>query len=316
LFSVTTNRDRRIAAFAAQHHGVFTATQTDAAGLTRDQRAKRVASGRWQVLHPGVYRIAGAPRSWRADVLAACWATHGLAAASHRSAAELWDLPGATTEHIEVTCHRFRRALTTGLVVHETTLLRPEDVEELDGIPVTTVEQTLLGLAAVMGPTVVEMAIDRALQRKLTTRVQLEAFVGDKGGRGRNGIGVLRDLLRQYDPLAGVPESAMETKLKRLLRSHGLPTPEFQHVIRHEGRFIARVDAAYPDLKIAIEYDSYEHHTGKRAIVRDNDRRNTFRDIGWDLITFTAVDLQQDGGLALKALRTARSEALASAGVP
>jgi hypothetical protein len=44
-------------------------------------------------------------------------------------------------------------------------------------------------------------------------------------------------------------------------------------VIRHEGRFIARVDAAYPELRIAIEFDSYEHHTGKLA-VRDTDRRN------------------------------------------
>ena len=54
-------------------------------------------------------------------------------------------------------------------------------------------------------------------------------------------------------------------------------TPVFQHVIRHNGEFIARVDAAYPELRIAIEYDSYEHHTGKQAIVRDNDRRNVLR---------------------------------------
>jgi hypothetical protein len=108
----------------------------------------------------------------------------------------------------------------------------------------------------------------------------------------------------------------METKLKRLLRRHGFPTPEFQYVIRHAGRFVARVDAAYPELRIAIEYDSYEHHTGKRAIVRDNDRRNMFRDIDWDLITFMAVDLAQDGGLAIRALRAARAKASGAASVP
>lgn len=310
------NPERAIARFAALHHGIFTSQDADEAGLTRDQRAKRVASGRWEVLHPGVYRIAGVPTSWRGDVLAACWAAHGLAAASHRSAAELWDLPGRAAAPIEVICHRYRRTSVDGLVVHETELLRLEDIEEIDGIPVTAIEQTILGLAAVASSAVVEMAIDRALHRKLTTPLRLDAFVRDKSARGRNGIGVLRQVLSQYDPLAGVPESVMETKLKRLLRSHGLPTPEFQYVIRHDGRFVARVDAAYPDLRIAIEYDSYEHHTGKGAIVRDNDRRNILRDIEWDLITFTAADLARDGGLAVKALRAARSRAFGAAAEP
>jgi hypothetical protein len=191
------------------------------------------------------------------------------------------------------------------LVVHETLSLHPCDTEEIDGIPVTTVEQTLLGLAAVVSTPVVEMAMDRALHRELTTRAHLDAFVRAKGARGRNGVGVLRDLLRRHDPLAGIPESAMETKMKQLLRRHGLPAPEFQYVIRHHGQFVARVDAAYPELRIAIEYDSYEHHTGKLAIVRDNDRRNQLRNIRWDSITFTAADLARDGGNALKALRTA-----------
>jgi hypothetical protein len=267
-------------------------------------------------LHPGVYRIAGAPTSWRGEVLVVCGAARGLAAASHRTAAELWDLPGRSTDFVEVTCHRMHRSFVGDVVVHESKLLRPEDVETIDGIPVTTIEQTLLGVAAVTGSTIAEMALDRALHRKLTTRERLEAFVGAKGARGRNGIGVLRELLEHHDPLAGIPESVMETKMKQLLRRHGLPTPVFQYVVRYGGRFVARVDAAYPELRIAIEYDSYEHHTGKRAIVRDNDRRNQFRDIDWDLVTFTAADLATDGGLAMRALKSARSKAFGVVRVP
>jgi very-short-patch-repair endonuclease len=80
--------------------------------------------------------------------------------------------------------------------------------------------------------------------------------------------------------------------------------------------FVARVDAAYPELRIAIEYDSYEHHTGKDAIVRDNDRRNALREIEWDVVTFTAVDIANDGGTAMKALKKARSDAYGAARVP
>jgi very-short-patch-repair endonuclease len=95
----------------------------------------------------------------------------------------------------------------------------------------------------------------------------------------------------------------METRLKQLLRRHGFPTPVFQYEIWHDGRFVARVDAAYPEHRIAIEYDSYEHHTGTLAHVRDNDRRNVLRRIEWQPVAFTAVDIRRDGGEALRTLR-------------
>ncbi len=89
--------------------------------------------------------------------------------------------------------------------MHETLLLTPDDIETVDGIPTASIEQTLLGLAAVVDPPIVEMALDRALHQKLTTIALLEQFVNRKGKRGRNGVGVLRDLVRGFDPLAGRP---------------------------------------------------------------------------------------------------------------
>jgi very-short-patch-repair endonuclease len=308
--------DHVIAGLAEKQYGVFTAEQAASVGFTRDQRDKRVRAGRWSLEHPGVYRIAGAPVSWRGQILADCWSVRGVAVASHRAAAALWELPGGREGHVEITCNRWQRSRRPNLIVHETLSLRTDDLATIDGIPVTTVEQTLLGLAAVVSKPVLEMALDRALHRELTTCAGLDTFVRAKSARGRNGIGRLRELLQQYDPLSGVPESAMETRMKQLLRRHGLPTPVFQYVIFHDGRFVARVDAAYPELRIAIEYDSYEHHTGKKAIVRDNDRRNALRNIGWDLVTFTAADLAQDGGAALRALRTARSKAFGVTSAP
>ena len=95
----------------------------------------------------------------------------------------------------------------------------------------------------------------------------------------------------------------METMLKQLLRRNGLPTPEFQYEIWHNGRFIARVDAAYPEHRIAIEYDSYERHTGRRAIDRDNERRARLSRINWETIAFTAAALRNNGGEQLETLR-------------
>ena len=282
---------------------MFTLDQIDALGFTPDQREFRARRGRWEVRYDRVYLMRGAPRTWHGDLLAACWGAQGLAMASHRAAAKLRDLPGGS-DLIEITCHRWKRAKIDGLVVHETLSLDRDDIDVVDGIPTASIEQTLLGVAAVVHPSVAEMAVDRALNRKLTTAQALEQFVKRKGKRGRNGVGILRAIVRDLDPLAGVPESAMETKLKQLLRRHELPRPEFQFEIWHNGRFIARVDAAYPEHRIAIEYDSYEHHTGKQAIVRDNDRRNELREIKWRTVVFTAADIARDGGRALQALRT------------
>jgi very-short-patch-repair endonuclease len=301
---VEFSKDKRLALLARSQHGLFTRAQCDEIGFTPDQREFRARMGRWVVLYDGVYRIAGLPDSWPATVLAACWATKGLAVASHRSAAALWDLPGGHTDLVEISCRRKRRTRTPGLVVHETDLLRELDIVTVDGIPATSVEQTLLGLAAVSGQVITEMALDKALRLRLTTAHRLEEFVQHKGKRGRNGIGVLRALVSGLDPLVGLPESVMETKLKQLLRRHGLPSPVFQYEIRDQDRFVARVDAAYPEHRIAIEYDSYEHHTGKLAIVRDNDRRNRIRRARWRYVVFTAADIRRDGGEALATLRS------------
>ena len=295
--------DRRIAALAERQHGVFTLAHADAVGFTRAQRDRRIRSGRWVVAFERVYRIGGVPLSWEGRLLASCWVAHGLAVASHRSAARLRDLPGGRDDLVEITCKRWRRAKANGLLVHETKLLDDADIDCVHGIPTTSVEQTLLGLAAVVPDTVVEMAVDRALHRKLTTQTRLEQFVQRKGKRGRNGIGVLRGLVLGLETTVGIPESAMETKLKQLLRRCGLPMPRFQYEIWHEGRFVARVDAAYPDLRIAIEYDSYEHHLGRQAIERDSERRARLSRIRWETITFTAAALRSGGGEQLDALR-------------
>src|SRR5690242_12769338 len=94
--------DETIAAIAARSQGLVARLHLDLLGVTHEMVAHRVASGRWQVVHDGVYRIAGSPVSWRSTVLAACWAGGTRACASHGSAAALYDLPGRRRDRIEI----------------------------------------------------------------------------------------------------------------------------------------------------------------------------------------------------------------------
>jgi hypothetical protein len=289
--------DRLVAAIAEAHHGVFAAHHLHGLAVTRGERSWRLGQGRWIELHHGVYRIAGTPVTWRGDLLAACWAGGTRAVASHRSAAALHDLPGRVTTITEITCPRWRRTQHTGLAVHESCALSERDVALVDGIPVTTVERTIFDLAAVSSRFTVDLAIDNALRRNLATFESLVAVSRRVGKQGRTGTTVFRELLEQRDAQYTPTESERELMLVRLLRAHGLPEPERQFSIYDdEGNFMGRPDLVYRDLKIAMEYDSDQHHTGSVARVRDNSRRNGIESIGWMVLVATAQDVRYGKG--------------------
>ncbi len=87
----------------------------------------------------------------------------------------------------------------------------------------------------------------------------------------------------------------METRLLQMLRQNGLPDPVPQYEIYLGTRFVARVDFAYPDWRVAIEYESYQEHTGKAALIRDNPRRNAIISAQWKPIGVTPEDVRTGG---------------------
>ncbi len=273
--------DAVLAAHAERHHGVFRIQHARMAGLSRRQIERRVGEQRWQPLHHDVFRVSGAPPSWQGDLLAACWAGGVRAVASHRSAAQLHGLPGGTRDFAEILCPRWRRARHAGLVVHETKELAAADVSVVSGIAVTSVARTIFDLGGVHRSGLVELAVENALRRQLVTLEELDAIVRRLSRQGRPGGPVLRELVAARSPDRAPTESDMETRLLRAIRTGGLPEPVTQHEIWQGASFIARVDLAYPDARIAIEYDSDEFHTGRCATLRDRDRRHRLITAGW-----------------------------------
>ncbi|MFE6735208.1 endonuclease domain-containing protein [Microbacterium sp. NPDC057650] len=111
-----------------------------------------------------------------------------------------------------------------------------------------------------------------------------------------------RGKVRAALPLArlGV-ESPKETETRLLLIGHGLPEPVVQHEVRDPGRLIARVDLAYPELKIAIEYEGDGHRTSKDQWRADIRRQRDLEDRGWIVIRLTQADLKPSGQQAFLA---------------
>jgi hypothetical protein len=302
--------DVRIARFAAVQHGIVSVAQMRSMGVTDRTRQRMLENGVLVRRFDGAYRIVGAPASWKGDLLAACWSGGTRAAASHRSGAALWGIGGGDEGIQELTCPRWRRVRHDGLVVHETKVLDVRDVTVLDHVPVTTVERTILDLGAVRSPATVERAMESALRKDLTTLVDLRMTVRRLGRQGRNGVGVLRRILDERDPDRRLSESDMEMLMVQVLRANGLPEPVLQHEVRYQGRFVARVDAAFVESRIALDYESFEWHTGKAALVRNSARRNALIGADWKPIAVTWDDLRTGGHrVCAEIVRSMRSAA-------
>src|SRR5258708_6703846 len=139
--------DDALSRLATKQHGIFSARQIADLGYTHAARQARLTAGRWELLYDGVYRMGGAPTTWRGNLLAACWAAGVGALASHCSAAALRHLPSGQIDPIEIMCARWKRARHSGLVVHESLVIDEEDQDTVHGIPSTSTPRPLFALS-------------------------------------------------------------------------------------------------------------------------------------------------------------------------
>lgn len=202
---------------------------------------------------------------------------------SHASAAVAWRLPlpaALIRSEIDVSVCLPRRS-PRGLGVHghavEPRLVRVVEHPDL-GIRVASPATTWAMLAAVLLDPYDLIAVGDALVRTpqhpddpppLATIAQLEAAVA--AGR-RVGIGALRSALPRVRTGAS---SRPETRMRLTLVDAGLPEPVLAHEVRdRHGGFLARLDLAYPQWRIAIEYEGEHHLTDSAQWTRDIHRYN------------------------------------------
>jgi hypothetical protein len=90
----------------------------------------------------------------------------------------------------------------------------------------------------------------------------------------------------------GLAESPPETRLRLLLRRAGLPPPVAQYRVFGADGFIGRVDFAYPELKLAIEYDGM-WHAEPGQFAKDRRRLNLMSAAGWRVLFVTGADMHE-----------------------
>jgi hypothetical protein len=294
--------DEAVGRRAATQHGLISRVQAMELGLSKGAIKHRLASGRWQLVAPATYLIAGAPLTWRGQVHAACLSTSGVA--SHRSAAVLLDIADFHGGRPEVTMPRGVHLARLDAKVHESTDLDRATILTMDGIPVTAPDRVAVDLGGVVSFERYRRAVEDLIGRRMLSWPEAAQALTIHARRGRRGVGALRALLEDHCGEV-VPESILERMYLALGRHRGLPEPVAQLEIRDARGFIARVDFAYPQARVVIELDGRRFHVRSDAFEADATKRNRLRLAGWTVLVFTWDRLTSEPDAVVAEVRAA-----------
>lgn len=254
-----------MAKLATRQHGVVAFSQLAALGLGPRAIERRLRDGRLHPLHRDVYAVGHTRLSQRGRWWAAVLAYGEGALLSHRSAAALWGLSRPRAGAVDVTAATGRQGIhrREGIWIHRGRL-HAEDRTMHDGIPVTTVARTLFDLAEVVAFEQLKGAAEEADRLKLLRVRELERVC--ERGYGRRALRPVRRLLAGLEaPTEG--RSPLENRFHAFCRKYRLPEPARNvHVLDHE------VDALWPEARLVVELDSWEHHGHRAAFERDRAR--------------------------------------------
>jgi hypothetical protein len=171
-----------------------------------------------------------------------------------------------------------------GLVVHRRD---GAPLVVVDGRRVTSPAWTAVEVARSLRRPRALATLDAALRSGKCSRAELWRAAIEQAGR--RGIVAVRELL----PLAdGRAESPMESEARLAMIDGGLPIPELQYEVVDGNGQLRRLDFAWPDQRVAVEYDGMDWHSGADAMRRDRDRHAALLDVGWVVIAIVFDDVR------------------------
>lgn len=285
-----------LAELAERQHGIVSIRQLEQKlGYSRKAVQRDVASGRLHPLHRGVYAVGHRLVSDNGRCLAAVLACGPNALLSHRSAAWLWGLVRYGPAPLHVTSPIPRKPRSP-IRLHHSRILATEDRTAERNIPVTALPRTLLDCAAELRPSQLQRLLERSEELRLFDLGPIEGLL-ERSGRHR-GRRRLRREIGLYAP-APFTRSEFERRVFSALLGAGLPRPATNFV---EAGF--ELDLYWPELRFAVELDSYATHGTSAAFERDRLRDEDLTLAGIGLIRVTDVRFHREPEVVLERVAT------------
>ena len=266
---------------------------------------EELRSSAWRRLYRGIYADSSLPDSFGVRIRGAGLLIPPSAVFAGRTAAFLH---GATAlvdvgTPVEVSVPPgVRYGPVTGLRVRQADVAAA-DHAVVRGFRCTTAVRTALDIARWEPLMEAVVALDVMLARALVDRRELEDAARAQGSR--RGARLMRTAVGLADHRA---QSPPESRLRVLLALAGLvAVPQFP-VRDRDGKVVARVDLAFPEHRVAIEYDG-AWHAAPGQFAKDRRRLNDLVAAGWTVLHVTAAELRDPAGLIarLRALLATRN---------
>lgn len=166
-----------------------------------------------------------------------------------------------------------------GLVAHSWALM-PGEVCLVDDMQVTTPTRTAFDIGRILPPREAIPIVDALLN---ATQLRPDAVLALADARpGTRGVERLRRTLQLVD---GGAESPQETRVRLLLVTGGLPTPQTQIEFRN---LRIRVDMGWREWRVAVEYDGIQHWSDGRQRAWDIERIALMEAAGWVVVRVSA----------------------------
>lgn len=263
--------------------GVATTGQVLSA-LSRSQLDTRIQQGKLIKVWPGVYsrdepdaiiRLRGLDLR-AGERVAICLST--------AAAAYGFDTEDVDDLHVlNPSRHHLRNS--DGLILHRR---EGAPLDELDGRPATTPEWTAIEVARSLRRPRALATLDAALRSGTCDRGSLLRAAAHQAGR--RGIVTVRDLIPLADPAA---ESPMESEARLMMIDGGLPRPTLQYEVIDRNGQRWRLDFAWPEEMVAVEYDGFEFHSDPDALRRDRQKKAALQEMRWSVMSIVSDDVRR-----------------------
>jgi very-short-patch-repair endonuclease len=278
---------RRVARRRSQR-GCFTSAQAQAVGVSYRELSHLVARGIVTREAPRVYRFGvTSARSWKDALAVELLRTGGVACGL--SAAALYGLADPPLEP-SVLVPRGSRAAVPGR--HTSREVPPSDRVVVDGLrtlcPIRTVLDSVHQVPRHEATALIESAIVKGLVKPLALRRRATELSNAK----RPGCAVTLHVLSELHPELARSRNEWEALVARRAKQFALPRLELEYELFIDGhRYIA--DAAWPEQRVALEFDGRDPHMRRSVHDYDTMRRNDFTSANWLRFGITASALKR-----------------------
>ena len=265
-------------------HGVIEGAGLRGLGLTNSDIAYRVRNGRLHRRYQDVYAVGRPDLPLYGEFVAAVLACGPRALLSHRSAARLWGIANGGTYRIDVTAPRSVRP-KRGVRLHRPLSLDALDTTTHEGIPVTSVAQTLLDLAA---PTyrvnVGRLLHEASVQEVLDMRAVWAVLARSPRAPGARRVD---EAAREEVPFS---RSGLESAAWQAFREFGAPLPGANEWV-WDGEKLVEVDFVWRDARLIVEVDGDRYHSTRWRRRQDAAKTAALRAQGWNVLRFSDVQV-------------------------